>query len=219
MRVSVKRSGYLENTQQLDVTTHRSQDFELTPTRLGDYAGNYRLTITGSCPAGLPERASRRVYDARVVQSGDRLTVYLTGADFILVPDSWVDYFSAKVGPGDVIELDLGDWYGLLAVRDRRTVRRPCARGDRLWFGRREAGCDFRNPARGVHVSECEPRPVRTRGCVSPRPLRNDSALRVRPCSTSSQTTFTATNSPSPSVSGTPRYWYGEKSRPKPRRH
>ena len=55
MRVSVKRSGYLENTQQLDVSAHRSQDFELTPTRLGDYAGNYRLTITGSCPAGLPE--------------------------------------------------------------------------------------------------------------------------------------------------------------------
>ena len=113
MRVSVQRSGYLENTQQLDVSAHRSQDFELTPTRLGDYAGNYRLTITGSCPAGLPERASRRVYDARVVQSGDRLTVHLTGAEFILVPDSWVDYFSAKVGPGDVIELFLGDWYAL----------------------------------------------------------------------------------------------------------
>ena len=114
VRVSVKRSGYSENTQQLDVTVHRSQDFELTPTRLGDYAGDYRLTITGSCPAGLPERASRRVYDARVVQSGDRLTVHLTGADFILVSDSWVDYFSAKVGPGDVIELNLGDWYGFI---------------------------------------------------------------------------------------------------------
>ena len=48
-------SGYVENTQQLDVTAHRSQHFELTPTRLGDYAGDYRLTITGSCPAGLPE--------------------------------------------------------------------------------------------------------------------------------------------------------------------
>jgi hypothetical protein len=50
-----------------------------------DYTGVYILIITAdSCSPGFPEEARRRVYNAKVEQSGRNLRVFLSGADFLL---------------------------------------------------------------------------------------------------------------------------------------
>ena len=48
-----------------------------------NYSGTYTLTIlTDDCSVEVPEVVKQRVYTAHVVQSGARLNVALTGADF-----------------------------------------------------------------------------------------------------------------------------------------
>ena len=48
-----------------------------------NYSGTYTLTIlVGDCSVEVPEVVKQRVYTAHVVQSGARLNVALTGADF-----------------------------------------------------------------------------------------------------------------------------------------
>ena len=54
-----------------------------TPPR-ENHSGVYTLTITArSCSPGFPEAAQRRVYTARVEQTGADLRVSLSGADFL----------------------------------------------------------------------------------------------------------------------------------------
>jgi hypothetical protein len=116
VRVQLKKEGYLNTIQQVDVTAHRTHDFIMNPERpRQDYGGTYVLTITAASPcrpspAAIPDEATHRVYTANVTQDGGRLTVTLTGADFI-VTDGYGNGFFGFVDPTDMITFPIGDPY------------------------------------------------------------------------------------------------------------
>jgi Carboxypeptidase regulatory-like domain len=84
VQVRASKDGYLNTAQEVDVTAHGSLTFELMADQLSDdYTGAYTLTLNaGGCTPGFPEAAKRRVYAARVVQTGANLRVSLSGANF-----------------------------------------------------------------------------------------------------------------------------------------
>jgi hypothetical protein len=88
--IRVSKGGYATRIERIDVTDHRSLDFELeAATPRGDVEGHYELTVTASpaCSTGLPEFARQRRYGAYIEQSDDRadlLEVTLSGARFLL---------------------------------------------------------------------------------------------------------------------------------------
>jgi hypothetical protein len=113
VRVDAKKDGYLNGTQRLDVTAHRTSDFDIAPERpRTDYRGTYTLTIAApSCRSGkgtFPDEARRRVYTANVTQEGGRLTVRLSDADFI-VTNGRGNSFVGFVDTTDVITFSLSD--------------------------------------------------------------------------------------------------------------
>jgi hypothetical protein len=80
-----------------------------------DYSGTYTLTITAASKCmgssvAIPDEASRRIYTATVRQDGGRLTVTLTGSDFI-VTDGYGNRFFGFVDPADMITFPIGDPY------------------------------------------------------------------------------------------------------------
>ena len=123
VRLQVKGTGYLNRIDDIDVRDHRSFDVEVSPERRErtDLRGGYRLTISRMPCPGTP-LPDTRSYDATLTQDGPRLTVTLSGADFVLTaghgngftgfvdagnrvtfaisnPDEWYFY-----GPYDLIE-------------------------------------------------------------------------------------------------------------------
>ena len=114
--VQVKREGYLQTIQQINVTAHSTYNFNMDPERpRQDYRGTYALTITMGSPCithsgTLPDEATRRVYTANVTQDGARLTVALTDADFI-VSNGYGNRFSGFVDGTDTITFPIGDPY------------------------------------------------------------------------------------------------------------
>jgi hypothetical protein len=75
-----------------------------------NYSGVYTLTITArSCSPGFPETAQRRVYTARVEQTGADLRVSLSGADFLSDPDdpSGGGTFAGAVEPNGEISFSI----------------------------------------------------------------------------------------------------------------
>jgi len=114
--VQLKKEGYLNSIQQISVTAHSTQDFNLDPERpRQDYGGTYALTITMGSPCitysgTLPDQATRRVYTANVTQDGARLTVALTDADFI-VSNGNGNRFSGFVDSTDTITFPIGNPY------------------------------------------------------------------------------------------------------------
>lgn len=114
VRIQLKKEGYLNDVQQIDVTAHRTQDFVLVAERpRKDYSGTYTLTVSAgepcrsSSPYGFPDEAKRRVYTANVSQDGGRLTVTLTGADFI-VTDGYGNRFFGFVDASDALTFPIG---------------------------------------------------------------------------------------------------------------
>ena len=114
VRIQLKKEGYLNDVQQIDVTAHRTQDFVLVAERpRKDYSGTYTLTVSAgepcrsSSPYGFPDEAKRRVYTANVSQDGGRLTVTLTGADFI-VTNGYGDRFFGFVDASDALTFPIG---------------------------------------------------------------------------------------------------------------
>ena len=84
VRLRAQRSGYLDADAERDVQSHASLNVVMRPDRdRTDLRGNYRLTIdrAGCSGTAIPERRS---YDAAVEQDGPRLTVKLSGTDFLL---------------------------------------------------------------------------------------------------------------------------------------
>jgi hypothetical protein len=114
--VQLKKEGYLNSTQQINVTAHSTQDFSMDPERpRQDYRGTYALTITmaSPCPSSsgtLPDEATRRVYTANVTQDGGRLTVALTDADFIVTNGNGNRFFGF-LDSTDTITFPIGDPY------------------------------------------------------------------------------------------------------------
>ena len=80
VQIRASKDGYFDRSQAVTVAAHASRDFELTASRTrADYSGAYTLIVTGgACTAGFPEEAKRRVYTARVEQTGADLRVSLS---------------------------------------------------------------------------------------------------------------------------------------------
>ena len=114
--VQLKKEGYLNSIQQINVTAHSTHDFSMDPERpRQDYSGTYVLTITAASPcrpspAGLPDAATRRVYTANVTQDGGRLTVTLADADFI-VSGGYGNRFFGFIDATDLVTFPIGDPY------------------------------------------------------------------------------------------------------------
>jgi hypothetical protein len=114
--IQLKKEGYLNSIQQIDVSAHSARDFMMNPERpRQDYSGTYVLTITAASPcrpspAGLPDEATRRVYTANVMQDGGRLTVTLADADFI-VSGGYGNRFFGFIDPTDLVAFPIGDPY------------------------------------------------------------------------------------------------------------
>ncbi|MCA1562982.1 MAG: hypothetical protein LC804_22880 [Acidobacteria bacterium] len=115
VQIQLKKEGYLNAIQQVNVTGHRTADFDIVAERpRKDYTGTYRLTISAapcSFTSGtLPDAAKSRVYTAGVAQDAGRLTVTLTDADFI-VTSGYGNRFSGFVDAADAITFQIGDAY------------------------------------------------------------------------------------------------------------
>jgi hypothetical protein len=66
-----------------------------------DFRGVYTLTVEGAdCRDGFPDRAHVRVYSAEVSQTGTRLRVSLSGANF---PMGGGAFEGVAIGPGEVL--------------------------------------------------------------------------------------------------------------------
>ncbi len=114
VRIRLKKPGYLEGVQEVNVTTHRTQDLEIVPERpRTDYRGTYTLTITAASrcwgsSGAFPEAAKRREYTARVAQDAARLTVTLSDANFIMMGDRG-NSFVGSVDISDSIKFTISD--------------------------------------------------------------------------------------------------------------
>lgn len=121
VQIEVKKDGYRNNVQQIDVSAHGTHDFVLEAERARqDYRGTYTLTISAAEPCVtqrgvLPDEAKRRVYTASIAQDAGQLTVTLTDADFIVTNGSGSRFFGF-VDPDETITFPVG--YGDLYYAD-----------------------------------------------------------------------------------------------------
>jgi len=110
-RIQAMKNGYRSEIGEIDVTAHRTFDFRLAPEgSRRNLEGTYTLTIAaGQCsgPGTLPQAARTRTYTATVAQTGERLDVLLTDADFI-VTGGRGDRFSGVVDPNDQVTFVVG---------------------------------------------------------------------------------------------------------------
>ena len=103
VEMQATRDGYLDRTQQVNVTSHGSQSFEMVASRPRiDLVGTYTLTVSaegtsGPCVPGFPEPLKRRIYTATVEQTGSDLSVSLSGVDFVIARDGSGNSFRGVV--------------------------------------------------------------------------------------------------------------------------
>jgi hypothetical protein len=122
VQLQVKKEGYSNAIQSLDVTAHRTYDFNMVTERpRTDYRGTYTLTISAASPCRstsgtFPEEAKRRVYTANVEQDAARLTVTLSDADFI-VTNGYGNRFSGFTDPTGTMTFPIGEFWGGEPIR------------------------------------------------------------------------------------------------------
>lgn len=115
-RFTALRPGYDPITRTVAVNDHQRVDFDINPTNpRPNLSGSYRLTVTASegCDS-LPDDGRSRSYDAVVQQEGPRLTVLLSGPEFVLASGRSLNRFSGLVEPGQAVFSIAGrgsDWY------------------------------------------------------------------------------------------------------------
>jgi hypothetical protein len=100
VEVRATRDGYLDSSQQVNVTSHGSHSFEMVASRPRiDLGGTYTLTVSAEGTSGpcLPEPLKRRIYTATVEQTGADLSVSLSGVDFVIARDGSGNSFRGVV--------------------------------------------------------------------------------------------------------------------------
>jgi hypothetical protein len=103
VEVRATRDGYLDSTQQVNITSHGSHSFEMVASQPRiDLSGTYTLTVSagstsGPCLPGFPEPLKRRIYTATVEQTGADLSVSLSGVDFVVARDGSGNSFRGVV--------------------------------------------------------------------------------------------------------------------------
>ena len=103
--IRVTKDGYNDAIQTIDVTSHRTLDFNLTLTNPRDVvAGTHTLTVTAApeCASKLPPETLTRSYQAVITQNGPTVAVVLEGAAFHRAGSSIHNGFSGTVEPGRV---------------------------------------------------------------------------------------------------------------------
>src|SRR5688572_10877623 len=114
-RVTVhsKKQGYLNRTQDVDVTGNQSVNIDLQfDGPRAQLEGKYTLQITAQgCAGRIPDAATTRTYDASVAQAGPRLTVTLTGADFIVANGHGNGFVGTVAGDRVIFSLTSGFFY------------------------------------------------------------------------------------------------------------
>lgn len=107
IRLHIKKTGYQNLIQDLQVTGHSTQNMTMTLERPREsLAGSYQLQLTAAGCASLSSELQRRTYDATIVQDGARLNVALSGADFI-VSNGVGDHFTGTYSPDGRIVFSL----------------------------------------------------------------------------------------------------------------
>ena len=125
VRLHAKKLGYENQTEALEVTTHRTADIRMSfageRVRL---AGTYEMTVTAASHCSTLTPAARtRSYTAHLEQDGARLSVVLTGADFI-VTNGFGDRFQGTV-IGDRVTFQPGiDYYYYYYLGEAALVER-----------------------------------------------------------------------------------------------
>ena len=85
IKVHIKQTGYQNLVQDIQVSGHSTHNMTMVPERARDsLAGRYQLTLTATGCSAIASELQRRTYDALLEQQGARLTVTLSGADFIV---------------------------------------------------------------------------------------------------------------------------------------
>jgi hypothetical protein len=108
VRLQAKGAGYLDRIEEVDVAGHRSFDLQITAEHeRADLRGHYRLTLYRGPCASTPV-PDIRSYDASVTQHGPRLTVVLSGADFIVTRGRG-NAFSGFIDGGNRVTFAIGD--------------------------------------------------------------------------------------------------------------
>jgi hypothetical protein len=86
IRLHSKKAGYLNVIQDIHVSGNSTHDVTMTPERTREaLSGQYRLTISATGCSSISGELQRRSYDATLDQQGSRVSVTLSGADFIVV--------------------------------------------------------------------------------------------------------------------------------------
>jgi hypothetical protein len=109
VRLQAKKEGFDNAIQDVDVTENRSVNFELRFNgERENLSGRYELTLESAGCNHLPEQARRRSYGADVEQQGSRLTVRLSGADFI-VHNGRGDHFGGSIAHDGRVTFSISD--------------------------------------------------------------------------------------------------------------
>lgn len=109
LRIEIKRSGYRREIADIDVTAHRTLDLRLAAEgTVRNLEGTYSLTVAAeSCDPSPPGAPRIRTYTATITQTGGRLDVVLSGADFLIV-NGRGDRFSGGIDPDDDVTFQIG---------------------------------------------------------------------------------------------------------------
>ena len=115
-RFTALKTGYDATTRTVAVNDHQRIDLDINPSNpRPNLGGNYRLTVTASegC-ASLPDDGRSRSYDAVVQQEGPRLTVLLSGPEFVVASGESLNRFTGLAEPDRAV-FSIGDqgsgWY------------------------------------------------------------------------------------------------------------
>jgi hypothetical protein len=107
IRLHIKKTGYQNLIQDLQVSGHSTHNMTMVLERPREsLAGSYQLQLTATGCGSIPSELQQRTYDARVEQDGARLTVTLSGADFI-VSNGTGNYFTGTYSPDGRIVFSL----------------------------------------------------------------------------------------------------------------
>jgi hypothetical protein len=115
VRLHAKKEGYVNRIEELDMPDHRVVSFEmLLEQPRPNLTGTYTLTLdAGACSSAsgsLPDAARRRSYTASLRQVGNKLSVTLSDADFI-VADGHGNGFEGSVGASPAVSFSIGQGY------------------------------------------------------------------------------------------------------------
>ncbi len=113
IRIQLKKDNYDNRIEAVYVVGHQTFDVEVAPRPQVDLTGTYVFGLVAarcrSAGNSLPTTAANRSYTASVVQDGFRLSVTLSGADFIITRNRGNHFSGIVDGAGGITLTIVGD--------------------------------------------------------------------------------------------------------------